>query len=281
MHAPQPLRDPQAAGFTSLPQAQRLLQRAATSWFVVAVAGQLIFSLYITLVYGGALLAGDTARWNHVMPRGYVPGDSVGNAALMTHVLIAVLIMMGGVMQLVPTVRRRVPAVHRWVGRCYMLSVILSSVAGLYLVWSRGAEARMSQHIAISLNALIIIVCATLAWRRARARDFRVHREWAIRTFLAASGVFFFRLGVFLWLMIHQRPVWFDGKTFSGPFLTVLAFAVYVVVPLAVLQLFFVAQRSLNVWWPRMVSAMLFALAVICAGGIASVTLILWLPAVR
>lgn len=274
-------RAPVTPGFSPGQRAQRLLRRAATAWIVVALLGQLIFSLYITLVYGGAVVAGDTERWNHVMPRGYVPGDSVGNAALMTHVLIAVLIMLGGALQLLPAIRRRVPALHRWVGRSYMLSVILSSLAGLYLVWSRGAPGRMSQHIAISLNALIIIVCAVLAWRAARARDYTRHREWALRTYLAACGVFFFRLGVFLWLVVNQGPVGFDPKTFSGPFLTALAFGVYVVVPLTVLQAYFVAQRHSGVWAPRAMSALLLLLALLGAAGTASVTMILWWPAIR
>lgn len=275
------VRAPDAPRFTAVRGARRLLGRAAMTWLMVTVAGQLIFSLYIALVYGGALVAGDTARWNHVMPRGYVAGDTAGNAALMTHVLIAVVIMTAGALQLIPGIRRRMPVVHRWVGRSYMVSVILSSFAGLFLVWDRGAAARLSQHIAISLNAVIIIGCALLAWRSVRVRDYAAHRRWALRTFLAASGVFFFRLGVFLWLMIHQRPVGFDAKTFAGPFLTVLAFAVYVFVPLTVLQGYFVAQEQQRLWWPRLMSATLFTLAALCAGGIASVTMILWLPALR
>ena len=93
--------------------------------------------------------------------------------------------------------------------------------------------------------------------------------------------MFFFRLEVFLWLMIHQRPVGFDAKTFAGPFLTALAFAVYVFVPLTVLQGYFVAQEQQRVWWPRLMSVTPLALAALCASGIASVTMILWLPALR
>jgi hypothetical protein len=37
--------------------------------------------------------------------------------------------------------------------------------------------------------------------------------------------VWFFRLGLTLWLLVHQAPVGFDPKTFSGPFLIVLTLA--------------------------------------------------------
>jgi uncharacterized membrane protein len=272
---------PVPPGVCPADRAQRHLRRAATAWVAVAVLGQLIFSLYITLVYGGAVVTGDTDRWNHVMPRGYVPGDTAGNAALMTHVLIAVLIMLGGVLQLLPAIRRRVPALHRWVGRAYMTSVMLTSLAGLFLVWTRGAPNRLSQHIAISLNALIILTCAVFAWRAARARDISAHRQWALRTFLAACGVFFFRLGVFFWLMINQGPVGFDPETFSGPFLTALAFGVYVFVPLTVLEGYFAAQQAVGVWGPRAMAVLLVLLALVSAGGVASVTMMLWWPAMR
>lgn len=265
-------------GFTAGRSAQKLLALSARVWFGVALVGQLIFSTYITMVYGGATLTGDTERWNHVMPKGYVPGDTAGNTAIMSHVLLAVVIMLGGAMQLTPAIRRRVPALHRWVGRGYVLAVSLTSLAGLYMVWVRGSVGDVSQHVAISLNAVILTSCAVLAWRAARARDFTTHRQWALRAYLAANGVFFFRLGLFLWLVINQGPVGFDSKTFTGPFLTTLAFAVYVVVPLSVLQLYFVAQRSKGVLMPRLAATGLFALALFTAAGIASVTLLLWVP---
>lgn len=268
-------------GFTPERSAQQLLVVAARSWFAVALIGQAIFSTYIAIVYGGATLTGDTARWNHVMPKGYVPGDTAGNAAIMSHVLLAVLIMVAGALQLAPAIRRRVPALHRWVGRGYVIAVTLTSLAGLYMVWFRGSVGDHSQHIAISLNAVILTACAVLAWRAARARDFGTHRRWALRAYLAANGVFFFRLGLFLWLVINQGPVGFDPKTFTGPFLTTLAFAVYVVVPLSVLQLYLRAQRSTGRWLPRVTAGVLFALALLSVGGIGAVSMILWLPAMR
>ena len=270
-----------AAGFTPDRPAQRLLAHAARTWFVVALLGQLIFSVYIVLVYGGAAVMGDASRWNRVMPKGYVPGDTVGNAAIMSHVLLAVVIMVAGAMQLTPAIRRRVPGLHRTVGRGYVIAVSLTSLAGLYMVWVRGSVGDLAQHIAISLNAVILTTCAVLAWRAARAREFSVHRRWALRAYLAANGVFFFRLGLFLWLVINRGPVGFDARTFTGPFLTVLAFAVYVVVPQAVLHLYFGAQLSVERWRPRLMACGLFALALLTCAGVASVSLILWLPAMR
>lgn len=271
-------RDTTAPGFTAGRSGQRWLAAAARTWFVTALVGQLVFSAYITVLYGGALVTGDNARWNTVMPRGHVPGDTLGNAALAGHVLLAVLIMLGGALQLVPAVRRRVPTLHRWVGRAYFSAALLTSVFGLYMLWVRGGAGDLAQHIAISLNAVILCSCAVMAWRSARAREFATHRQWALRAYVAAGGVYFFRLGVFLWLLIFQRPVGFDPDTFSGPFLTTLAFSVYVFVPLSVLQLYFSAQKSTGSVRPRATAIGLFALAVLTAAGIVGASMIVWIP---
>ena len=124
-------RAPFTQGFRADRAAQQLLTRAVHTWFAVALVGQLIFSIYILLVYGGAIVTGETARWNHVMPKGYVPGDTAGNAAIMSHVFLAVVIMLGGAIQLLPAVRRRVPALHRGVGRGYVIAVGDTSVEAL------------------------------------------------------------------------------------------------------------------------------------------------------
>lgn len=256
----------------------RLLAASARTWFITALIGQLVFSVYIAVVYGGATLSGDVTRWNRIMPNGHVPGDRVGNTAIALHVLLAVLIMAGGAAQLVPAIRRRWPALHRWTGRAYMVTIALTSIAGLYLVWGRGSVGDLSQHVAISLNAVILCTCGALAWQRARSRDYAAHRRWALRTYLAANGVFFFRLSLFLWLVIHQRPVGFDPESFSGPFLTVLAFSVYVFVPIGVLELYFGAQRSTDSARQRATAVGLFVLSAMTAAGIAAVSMIIWIP---
>jgi uncharacterized membrane protein len=259
----------------------RLLGSAARTWFITALVGQLVFSLYITIVYGRAAIGTDPELWNLVMPRGYVAGDRVGNTAVVLHVFLALVIIIGGATQLMPAVRRRAPALHRWTGRMYMIAIALTSLLGLYMVWVRGAVGDLWQHIAISLNAVILCTCGALAWRTARARNVAAHREWGLRMYLAANGVFFFRLALFLWLLINQGPVGFDADTFSGPFLTTLAFAVYVFLPISILELYFSAQRSRQPRRQRLTAALIFALSLLTAGGVAAASLIIWIPRMR
>ena len=254
------------------------LRAAAIFWFGVTALGQLIFATYVAGVYGRATLAGRPELWNKVMPHGYVAGDAFFNLVLGLHLSFAFVITVGGLMQLVPAIRRKVPALHRWTGRAYLIAAAIMSLGGLVMVWGRGAVGDLSQHIAISINACLILGCATIAWRHARARRIDLHRRWALRLFLAVSGVWFFRVGLMFWIMINQGPAGFDPKTFTGPFLTVLAFAVYAVLPLGVLEGYLRAQRSQATGAKYAMAGGLALLTLMMAVGIAAATAIMWLP---
>lgn len=237
---------------------------AAGLWFLVAATGLSIFSTYIAVSYGRAALGGAPGQSQ------WVAGDVVGNALLSLHLLFALLLTAGGVLQLVPAIRRRMPALHRGVGRIFMLGALAGSLSGLYLLWVKGTVGDLGQHLGMTLNALLIVAFALLAWRAARARDFATHRRWALRLFLAANGVWFFRVGLMLWLIVFQRPVGFDAKSFTGPFLTTLAFAQFLL-PLAVLELYLRSRGAA-------VAALLAVASLATAGGIFGATMGMWLP---
>lgn len=257
--------------------ASRMMTNAARSWFVVAALGQLIFAYYIAVLYGVSALRGDWAAWNSVMPRGLNTGDTVGNIAITVHLLFALILTLGGILQLVPQLRSRMPAFHRWNGRLYLLSGVAAALGGTYLIWVRGTVGDTSQHLATTLNAILIICFAVVAWRYARARDFVTHRRWALRLFLVMSGVWFFRVGLMLWLLIHQAPVGFDGKTFTGPFLTALAFG-QTLLPLLILELYFYAQKRAGTRGRLAMTGLLAVLTLATAVGIAGATMMLWWP---
>ncbi|QNH20592.1 hypothetical protein HEP73_01492 [Xanthomonas sp. GW] len=222
----------------------RLLRGAAALWLCIAVAGQLLFAAYVAGFYGRATLAGTPERWNRVLAHGYVAGDHVFNAVLALHLLLAVVIVLAGAAQLLPALRRHAPAVHRWNGRAYMLCAIALSLGGLAMIWVRGGAAGdLGQHLGTSFNALLIVVFVAMAWRSARSGRLAAHRRWALRLFLAVSGVWFFRVGLMFWLAINQGPAGFDPDRFVGPALTTLAFA-QTLLPLAVLELYLRALDS-------------------------------------
>jgi Predicted membrane protein (DUF2306) len=188
-----------------------------------------------------------------------------------------VVIIASGVRQLLPPLRRHAPALHRWNGRLYLLAAALLSLGGLVMMWTRGTVGDLSQHLGTSFNALLILGCAGMAWRAARARQFEVHKRWALRLVLAVSGVWFFRILLMGWLVANQGPVGFDAATFRGPVLTGFAWA-QALLPLLVLELTLRVQARGSVPARQAMAVVLALLAVLTAGGVAAATAILWWP---
>ncbi len=253
------------------------LTMAAIIWFLVAMAGQLLMAAYVAMFYGRAALAGEPERWNQVLHNGHVPGDTTGNTVLAVHLLFAVVIVVLGGLQLIPTIRRHWPAFHRWSGRVYLTTAVTLSLGGLYLIWTRASLSGLANDIAISLNALLILVFAAMTLRTAMARRMVEHRRWALRLFIAVGGVWFFRVGLMFWLLINQGPVGFDPATFRGPALVVLAFVQFLL-PLAMLEVYLRAQASSRREYRLTVAISLGALTMVMATGIFAAAMMMWLP---
>jgi hypothetical protein len=151
------------------------------------------------------------------------------------------------------------------------------SVAGLWYTATRAQGGDTWQHAGIALNGVLILAFAAIAWRQARRRRIDAHRRWALRLFLAVSGVWFFRISLTLWLAIQRAPVGFDPETFTGPFLSVLAFAQYLL-PLAVLQFYFAAQRSRDAAAKSAMAGGLALATLATVAGTATASMTLWLP---
>jgi hypothetical protein len=260
--------------------ADTALKAAARFWFAVAVVGQFVFAFAVASFYGLTALRGDFHGWSRFITHGYIRGDHMGNFAIVMHVSSAVIVMLAGAMQLIPQVRSRFPAFHRWNGRIYLLTACALGMAGLYMTWIRGSIGDLSQHVGGSLGAVLIWLCAAMALRYALARDFKTHRRWALRLFLVASAAWFYRIAFFLTLLIFQRPIGFDPATFTGPFPTAMSFAQYLF-PLAILEIYLRAQDSPGALGRMATAAILFVLTLAMGAGIFAVTMAAWVPQVK
>jgi hypothetical protein len=161
-----------------------------------------------------------------------------------------------------------------------MLAVIALSVAGLYMTWIRGSVGDTIQHVASTLNAILIWLFAGLALRFAIARNFRIHRRWALRLFLVVSGSWFYRIALFLTFLIFKGPVGFDSTTMTGPYLTFMGFANYLF-PLAVLEIYFLAQDGQGAVRRIATAALLFVLTLAMVAGLFAATMAVWVPNVK
>lgn len=255
----------------------RLLGFSGVLWFFAAAIGQWIFVYYVAAYYLPFLARnGLPGLEQTTLPDGFVPGDGPGNLAIAFHVVIAIIIIGGGPLQLIPPVRKYFPAFHRAVGKTYMSAAILTSIAGLYLVWTRGVPGGPLAPFAISLDAILIFIFAGIAVRFAMARKIDQHRRWAMRLFMVVSAVWFFRIGMMFWFMA-TGGIGIDTETFTGPFLDFIYFG-QMFVPLLFLEIYFRAQDH-HAAAPKIAAMFLVLLATgVTVIGTFAATMGMWLP---
>jgi len=261
--------------------ADTTLRAAAGLWFAVVFIGQLLFAFSVASFYGLTAMRGNWRAWNKNMTHGYAPGYHFGNTVVAIHLASAVIIILSGALQMVPLIRKRAPVFHRWNGRIYMVSALTVSTAGLYMMWILGTVGGLSQHIAQSLDAVLILICAAMALRYAMARNFATHRRWALRLYLVVSASLFIRAASILFpLAPVSGPFGFDPSTFSGPFLTELAYAQYLV-PLAILELYLRTQAKPGAARRFAMAAALFIVTIALGAGIATASASVFLPHIK
>jgi uncharacterized membrane protein len=261
--------------------ADTALKAAAGFWFAVTFVGQMLFAFSVASFYGLTAARGDWLAWNKTMTHGYAPGYRVGNTVVAIHLLSAVIIILSGAIQLIPWIRRRAPSFHRWNGRIYMVSAFGVSLAGLYLMWFRGSVGGVPQHLAQSLDAVLIMVCAVMAMRYALARKFQTHRRWALRLYLVVNASLFIRAAAILLAVAPTRgPFGFDPATFQGPFLTELGVAQYLI-PLAILELYLRTQQRPGAVRRFAMATALFVVTLALGAGISLAAATNFLPHIK
>jgi hypothetical protein len=258
--------------------ARATLKASAVLWFAVALAGQFLFALYILGFYGGTALRGDWQAWNDRLINGFVAGDAAGNAALVSHMVLALIMNVAGPLQFVPAVRKHTPTFHRWTGRTYITTAFVISLGALYMVNAREGLGAFNSA-AIQVDAVLIMLFAAITLRFALARKFAQHHRWALRTFMVVSGVWFMRVGYTVLGIAFQGDVPGVTSQLNGPTDQVLGWACYLL-PLAVLELYFLATDRKGAALKFAVAALVGAGAVVTAGGVVGLTLFSWIPKV-
>jgi uncharacterized membrane protein len=107
---------------------------------------------------------------------------------LFTHVAGAMVALAIGPFMFLSRLRARWPAIHRWLGRVYLLGVLAGGVAGLALAPYAYTGAPTSAGFA--LLGLLWLGTGAMAFVRIREGDVQAHRRWMLRNFaLTLAGV--------------------------------------------------------------------------------------------
>jgi Predicted membrane protein (DUF2306) len=101
---------------------------------------------------------------------------------LLTHIAGSGLALVIGPFQFWSGLRRRSMIVHRWIGRLYVVGVLIGGAASFYLA----SHAGQGPTFGISLGALGVAWWTTtgMAYLAIRLRQVSQHKEWVVRSYV-------------------------------------------------------------------------------------------------
>ncbi len=133
------------------------------------------------------------------------------------HITPGLLFMVLGPLQFVARIRRRSAAIHRWIGRIFLVCGAIIGISALimgFLMPIGGAK----ESAAIAAFASFFLFGLWKAYADIRQRNFRLHREWMIRAFAVGLAVATIRpiVGIFFATsrLTHLTPHDFFGTAF-------------------------------------------------------------------
>lgn len=110
---------------------------------------------------------------------------------LSIHIVTAVPPLVIGFFAMSPGARRYSPRLHRWIGTIYCLTIFVSSLLGLILATAN--EHGIWARLGFGLLAVVWFATTFEAYRTARAKQFRAHRAWMLRSFAVTVAVITYR----------------------------------------------------------------------------------------
>jgi hypothetical protein len=218
------------------------LRSAAISLIAVVWISAAIFGLYIVAFYFGAVFDGTLDQWNHDLPRLHDPQSPLAGIGIGLHFAAGTILLLLGPVQLIASLRQRVPAVHRWIGRFYASAALLAGLGGLWFILLQGTIGGPAMNAGFCLYGALTVIAALETVRYARQRRFELHRGWAIRLFALVIGSWLYRMDYGFWhLLAHAAG---HTQTFDGPFDVVMDFFFFV--PNLIVAEVFVRARRLQ-----------------------------------
>ena len=148
-------------------------------WSVMTFLAALVF-----------LVAG---RYLTLNPEVYFPEQRIvylaHTTALLMHIVGAMLAVIIGPFQFLTKLRtRRFLNVHRWLGRTYLIGVLVGGLGGLYM--AALAYGGLPTRLGFAALGMLWLFSGWKAYRHIRRKEIELHREWMIRNYaLTFAGV--------------------------------------------------------------------------------------------
>ncbi|HEY5785703.1 MAG TPA: DUF2306 domain-containing protein [Microlunatus sp.] len=151
-------------------------------WVIMAVFAVVVGGYAVALVVSGFRL---------------VPGEIAANGfptplGLRVHIVASGVALLIGPFQFARALRRRVPRVHRWLGRVYLLACAVGGISGgAIAMFSSSGPVAGAGFLGLAISWL---AAGLLGYRAIRSGDVARHRRWMTRSFALTYAAVMLRI---------------------------------------------------------------------------------------
>jgi uncharacterized membrane protein len=136
------------------------------------------------------------------VPRYFVSENGFTNdmlpfkSSFLIHFIAGTIMLLAAPIQFISTIRKKMPKVHRYLGRVYVISVVISALVAIYISIDKMIFAEGVITFATGLIGLAVasLVTTLTAYAMIRNRNYEQHREWMIRSYIVTLGFVTFRI---------------------------------------------------------------------------------------
>ena len=108
------------------------------------------------------------------------------------HIIFGGIALLIGWVQFIEKFRKKYMNIHRWIGKIYILSVLISGVPGFYIAFH--ASAGLSPKLGFGLGAILWVVLAILGYTSIRKGNITLHRKYMMYNYAGTFGAVTLRL---------------------------------------------------------------------------------------
>lgn len=154
----------------------------------------LLLALFVVAYAGFVLTTG-------AFPAPLRASFQVHHLAIAAHIAGGMVALALAPFQLLPWLRRRRIAVHRWLGRIAMLGMLIGGLGGLAM--AAVSYGGIASHLGFAAMALAWLATALLGYRAIRTRQVAAHRRWMVRNISITLAAVTLRLWLPMLLGMH------------------------------------------------------------------------------
>lgn len=151
--------------------------------------------------------------------------------SLIGHVSGGLVALLIGPIQFWKAFRNKYLTIHRWLGRIYLIAILVGTISSIYLAWTTGLKIHWTWALALQGLGFAWIVTATMAYVSIRRKRIQQHKEWMIRSYVVTFAFVTFRF-------LNELPVLRELGNFveRGPTEIWISWAIPLLVTEVILQ---------------------------------------------